>query len=734
MEVAPAAFVRRVGEDADGADRARKKQIHHVHTQSLVASRQDLGNVGARPTGLLSVSSDTAKSDVDAMKGNQKGEHAVSQEALELLADNALRSGLSKGPSTAPDDLTYRPIVLQTWFLGLIIAFNVSIMSLLVALCFKPKFDLLNEWAYFVLQIFPTIIGTVTFASLEAITTALSRITPFMRCARPGGDVAATSVLMQYIPMLSFADSAASRNWNLFCANVILWLGFPVLGLKAALLSASIETGVAEVTHWTLYALLAAYAIITLYVSWVVFYLRNRVTGLRKEWDTVNIADHLVLFRHSNFLDSFEGSCIATRKSILARLGSMQLKLQYWTQDDGQFWYGFNQMPRGVEEENPDTVVEAPDRSQDPQLSSEQLSRIRFKSVFTAMKRLPRVFFTTTAVLILIGYITALVLGSRQQTGNIFEMNISPGLSAFAFNFLLTSVLSLFSLFWEDVYLFTSITEPFVEMGKPGGATADEALLLKYTSTPRLIAIYDAAGRGHWKVVRTASFAMLQRLLPIIAGASVSVSSHNSDTTASMIQFSTPLSIITMAYLAAYSILIPYEDFESGYTRHLPRDSLSIGDLLSWTCSSDLLRKDAITSDGYESNPDTGLLAGNPFDTKATGPQSERWNMEARLRLAQLRFSFGLARVSSGGDAYTVGIKTDDDVPHLHRPMRGLRKRVARVKDEEKDAEVAEEKYRISGASKFAVADASEQNADAAGTGGPIAAENAVRQTGQEEE
>lgn len=255
-----------------------------------------------------------------------------------------------KSTTNGPDDLTYRPLVLQTWFLSLIIVFNVSIMSLLVALCFKPKFDLLNEWAYFVLQIFPTIIGTVTFASLEAITTSLSRITPLMRCARPRGDLAATSILMQYVPMQSFANSVASRNWNLFCTNIIIWLGFPVLGLKAALLSASIDTGVAEVTHWTLYALLAAYVVITLYISYVIFYLHNRVTGLRKDWDTVSIADHLVLFRHSNFLDAFKGSSIATRDSILTKLGHMRLKLQYWRQDDGKLWYGFNRVPQDVDE------------------------------------------------------------------------------------------------------------------------------------------------------------------------------------------------------------------------------------------------------------------------------------------------------------------------------------------------------------------------------------------------
>lgn len=224
--------------------------------------------------------------------------------------------------------------------------FNLAIIGLLVALCFKPKFTLLNEWAYFVLQIFPTIIGTITAATLEAIITALSRITPFMRCASPIGALAKTSIMLPYVPLLGLGASWRSRhseNWHLLVANVILWLGYPVLGLKAALLSASIDTGMAEASNWAVYALLCAYFIITIFIVGIAVYLHGRTTGLRHGWDTVNIADHLVLFRHSNFLDTFEGSCIATRESMLEKLGNMRLKLGYWERD-GEHWYGFNEI------------------------------------------------------------------------------------------------------------------------------------------------------------------------------------------------------------------------------------------------------------------------------------------------------------------------------------------------------------------------------------------------------
>jgi len=251
-------------------------------------------------------------------------------------------------PDTPLDELRFRPFVLKPWFLFLVITFNIIIISLLIVLCIKPKFELLNEWAYFVLQIFPTVIGTITTATLEAVITALSRITPFMRCARPDGDAAATSILLPYVPLLGPINSIRSGNWILFWANFILWLGYPVLGLKAALLSASINDGVAEVTNWTLYALLTAYVIITVFIACVVIFLERHPTGLREGWDTVDIADHLVLFRKSDFLDKFEGSCVATKESMGEVFAGMKVKLGFWPQEsDGGRWFGFREVEPG---------------------------------------------------------------------------------------------------------------------------------------------------------------------------------------------------------------------------------------------------------------------------------------------------------------------------------------------------------------------------------------------------
>ena len=82
---------------------------------------------------------------------------------------------------------------------------------------------------------------------------------------------------------------------------------------------------------------------------------------------------------------------------------------------------------------------------------------------------------------------------------------------------------------------------------------------------------------------------------------------------------------------------------------------------------------------------ETGLLAGNPLDVFESGRQSERWFMEARLRLAQQRFSFGLEEISSKPGKFTIGIKSvtkHRTTPFLGRKSEGLRKGFGRVLEE----------------------------------------------------
>jgi hypothetical protein len=266
------------------------------------------------------------------------------------------------------------------------------------------------------------------------------------------------------------------------------------------------------------------------------------------------------------------------------------------------------------------------------------------------------------------------------------------------FGYLLTDIFALFGVLWEDMYFFAAITEPFAALNRPEGADADQALLLNYTSSPRLVAMFDAAARGHWKVFRTAIYATLQRLLPIVVGGSITLwTDPQSRGNHAVIQFSTPLSVVVIIYLVAYLAIIPYEVFEAGYSRHLPGDCLTIADILSWTCCSSMLRKDTV--DLNDDQLEAKLPASNPLDTRSDEPHNQKWYMGSRPRLAQQRFKMGLIRVSSRGDVYTVGIDTSTAAA-LYRPSKGLRRRIARIKEKDNCTVNPEATYTIAGVGK----------------------------------
>ncbi|KAM5354390.1 hypothetical protein ACJ41O_001039 [Fusarium nematophilum] len=238
--------------------------------------------------------------------------------------------------------LTFRPTALEDEALCLAIAFHLCILGILVFLCIKRKFFIWDPWAYFIIKLLPTILGTITVVHLNATATALSRITPFMLCASEHGQhdgaPAGRSLLSSYFPIPTIADLAKSRTWLLIFVKVISLPAQLIVDLKATiLLTEDYEN--AYVVPWALYALVAVYGLLLVLFATAFFSLSGKVTGLR--WDPVSIADQLVLFRHSDFLDRFSGTCIAPREFLNGALGEdTRLRLGYWKKGSA-YWHGF---------------------------------------------------------------------------------------------------------------------------------------------------------------------------------------------------------------------------------------------------------------------------------------------------------------------------------------------------------------------------------------------------------
>ncbi|KAK7414782.1 hypothetical protein QQX98_006384 [Neonectria punicea] len=479
-------------------------------------------------------------------------------------------------------------------------------------------------------------------------------------------------------PVQPLSGAIATKNWLLSVSHFYLWLTFCLQGLKASLLVTDGENS-AFIVPWALFAIIVAYGMISLYIMYVIYYLHNRVTGLREEWDVVTIADHLALFRHSNFLDKFEGSCIADRDSMIRALGNLKIKLGYWPREGG------NKAPERAEDRN-------------VELSVDKLSTLRYNSVPAVMQPLWLLFLMISAVLMSGGYTAALGLGADQSY--TFNVPVSTDIARFLLSFLVTSFSVFFLDYWRNVKLFAVMSQPFVHLDT--GGNADETLLLDYTCSHQIVAIYEALGRKHWEVALSSALAILHRGLPILVGASIGVWDENERT---LVEFSLPMSVIIIVSMVPSVVFVLYEFFWAGYSRHLPRDYICIADLLSWTCSGHILRTDVVDQSEH------GSLRGNPFDNR-DGTMAKRWYLEARLRLANLKYRFDLENIRRGRNQFsTMGLTSSTAATgKLRTPGKGLLRRRKKTEACDGGVDTREESFTIAGAGRFKIIDGSESN------------------------
>lgn len=264
-------------------------------------------------------------------------------------------------------------------------------------------------------------------------------------------------------------------------------------------------------------------------------------------------------------------------------------------------------------------------------------------------------------------------MGTSRLNYKSFRVSISYNVALFLFQWLPITATCLFTGFWEDMGNFYAQTEPFKALSSSTGVSADESLLLNYTCLPRPVAIFVALGKGHARVALLMLMAILARLLPIVASSAISVTKTSKRAT---VWFSLPLSIVIIVWLVLYLVLIIWLSATEEPERQLPRFYRSIADLLSWTCSSSLIRNDNFAGEG---NPFDVTLRGRERGqggqtsdaTQRVSGQGQQWYMKARLRMVRRRYRFGVVPVYGKNNLYTVGIEAvGSDDAYVNLPER----------------------------------------------------------------
>lgn len=241
--------------------------------------------------------------------------------------------------------LSYKPFMLAPWFLICAFVFHSVILVLLALFYSYPRSNSMALWGLFARQVLPVVIGTITVLFLKGMALTLSRLSPFILCASSDGASAGDTILRQYFPGPKLAEVWKTRNCLLLSVRILYLAGNVIVAFKASLINVTNDDK-AIVTQWALIPLIVIYGLIALLVLAISWTLRGKkLTGLR--WDPVSIADHLMLFRHSNVLNYFEGTDLAEKDSMFETLKRLRLRLGYWKRENGDIWHGFGLMETG---------------------------------------------------------------------------------------------------------------------------------------------------------------------------------------------------------------------------------------------------------------------------------------------------------------------------------------------------------------------------------------------------
>lgn len=246
-------------------------------------------------------------------------------------------------------------------------------------------------------------------------------------------------------------------------------------------------------------------------------------------------------------------------------------------------------------------------------------------------------------------------LGFQLHKG--WEVSIDAGWAAFVFQFILIWLIAICTSFWQTMATFAMATQPFVGLNPEKGGKASDTLLLDYFGSPQIISIYVAFQKSHYKVMCSLVMALLNRLLPIIAIASVVVAEETKDERiVTVIYFNRPWVIAACVFLGSYAIIMPILVLSGERKRHLPRQCLCLADIISWLYDSSLVSSDVFET--IREDQESGYL-------------DDRDVIKARLVVQEQRFLFGRVKNGSGGKiTYHLGIDAKShDWQYVERPF-----------------------------------------------------------------
>ena len=493
---------------------------------------------------------------------------------------------------------------------------------------------------YFVFQFLPQMLGMFLVLWLFVVQAALYRTIPFfcMSSQRPADRaLQALSLLPEnfVLPdLLYFRSGQPLVGTVLF----VIWLSYFTVPLLACSYQTELFGIDGQLTwRWTSvqgisWTVVALYLMLALALFLLLVRLASSTSALM--WDPVSLADLIPLFRRSNILSNFARTEVSEEPEMV--LAPKMLRLGYWTtsRHSGMFHgIGEENAPVGHGEEGKvskdlEKGHNHFDSEAQRSLGAESFMRnilspsIRYRWTPWPLRDSAVVAWPVIAILLLIAFIVVSFVNHGVSHGFMPLLPTRTNSAGFSSsNFLysfLPSILGMFLfLAWQPLDTYFRAVQPFANLTRPTGATAERSLLLAYPSCYPIEITVAAILNHDFKLAWISFVSLISLAIPVLSGGIFAAQFFESDNQVRIVA-SMPAYYALVVFLAIYAF--SFLCIWPGRKRYLPHKISTLADIMSFLYQSPLLTDTAFRDVRTKADLVARLLvADHKFDGEADG-------------------------------------------------------------------------------------------------------------------
>ena len=533
-------------------------------------------------------------------------------------------------PSSRYPDLMFIPTILRPLpMMTIALLCVLMIAAIMFCAIYSTYHNGLAAWAvgiyggrYFVFSFLPQILAAILMLIIQEVMRASCRILPFTLMAMDDAESRATGLFLN-LYRKNFLWSRWDGPAGINIADLFLSLSAFTIPLQSCLFSVISLDGAWRWTAvqgiaWTLVAIYI-FVLIGVFITALFFY--RRTTGLM--WDPRSLADIIALLPRSNSLSDYPGTDIMRSKTeIRDHLRLRSDRLGYWRTPDRTQGIFYCLGEEGASTRRytlqAGTIHEKPSRSDIYQSSDVEKGsglyneEVRFHHIPWYLRDTFVIFWAVAAFVLLLALIIVSFLASTAIRKG-FDPQVSPVANAQGFspaNFLysfIPSLLGLFLyLFYQSLDMSLRQLQPWAELGRHGGGTADQSLLSDYTARSPLGCAWSAVNAGHYRVAITSLLSFLFILLPVLAGGlffALTTPSNEVRMIPNLPAFYILLTSLIL-YFIGLLILIPNRRL-----LHLPHGVDCLAEIFSFVYNSQMLDDAALRAPRTQADLATRLLS-----------------------------------------------------------------------------------------------------------------------------